>query len=131
MNWIMIVTGAICLQLMACSAAWAQPKLPFAPTERELLLLPEGCRAILKGGPAAATAAQQWLPGVEGKHHFCFGLNFMNRARFTMDKTEKRFNLQSAIGEFNYPLNNSQPNVSGLEEVRGLKGAAEKMLKLL
>lgn len=126
----LMATVAVCLQLVVNSAALAQPKLPWAPTDRELLLLPAPCTGIFKGGPNAK-AYEQWRPGLIGHVHYCAGLNFLNRAKFTINKTEKRFNLSSAIGEFNYVLQKSPPNTIGLQQVQAEKDVAERMLKLL
>lgn len=128
MKTTMIAAGVACLQMALASAAWAQPKLPFAPTESEILLLPEECRGILKGGAAAAPYYQQ-LPGLVGPNHYCFGLNFVNRAKFTLNKTDKRFYLQSAINEFDYPLKHSAPDAAGLQQIRALQAEAAMMLR--
>lgn len=129
MNRNVFATGAVCLQLLASSVAWAQPKLPFSPTDQEILMLPEECKIKLKGGPPPANA--QHLAGVWiDLHHYCFGLNFMNRASFTINKTDKRFNLQSAIQEFDYVLKHAPPNSSVLQPIKARRDMAEQMLKL-
>jgi hypothetical protein len=113
--------------------AWAQPKLPHAPTENELLMLPEECQATRKGGqPAEAYAKRLQVQGITGISHYCAGLNFINRAKFvSRNKTGKRFNLQSAIGEFDYVLGHSAPNATGLQTIQAQKELAEMMLKNL
>ena len=131
MNQIVTTAGAVCVYLVLSSAASAQPRLPHAPTDQEMLMLPEECQAMRKGGPAAdAYAKRLQAQGITGISHYCAGLNFMNRAKFaSRDKTEKRFNLQSAIGEFGYVLGHSAPNATGLPTIRAQKDLAETMLK--
>ena len=133
MNWTVISAGVVCLQMVLCTAARAQPDLPHAPTERELLMLPEECQAIRKGGqPAGAYAKRLQDQGITGISHYCAGLNFINRAKFvSRDKIKKRFNLQSAIGEFSYVLGHSAPNATGLQTIQAQKELAEMMLKQL
>lgn len=95
-------------------------------------MLPEECKIFLRGSPAEKNRLNQKTPGLVGPNHYCVGLNFMNRARFSsLDKNEKRFNLQSAIGEFGYVLKHSAPGASGLQQVRAQRDQAELMLKML
>lgn len=123
--------AAVCVYLAFYSVALAQPKLPFGPTAQEMLALPEECQGILGGDPAKKAYYEQLLPGLVGPNHYCWGLNFMNRARFSTDKIEKRFNLESAIGEFGYVLKHSAPNANGLSQIKAQQDLAVAMLKML
>ena len=98
-----------------------------------MLRLPEECQVIRKGGPAADTYAKRLqAQGIKGVSHYCAGLNFMNRAKSaSRDKTEKRFNLQSAIGEFGYVLGHSVPSAPALQPIQAQTELAEVMLKRL
>lgn len=132
MNQIVIAAGIAFLHVVLTGTAWAQPRLPFAPTDQEMLMLPQECQAIRKGGPTAdAYLKRLQAQGISGISHYCAGLNFMNRAKFaSLNKEEKRFNLQSAIGEFGYVLGNSTPNATALQTIQAQKDLAERMLKL-
>lgn len=82
--------------------------LPFGPTEVELKSLPAACAARLKDEPATNN---RWIEKIGRNnylhvHHYCFGLNFINRAKFTFDKQNKRYYLEQAIGNFAYVLKN-------------------------
>lgn len=127
MTRIWISAGVVCIFLVLSSLAWAQPKLPFGPTDRERLMLPEECR----GDAAKMKYYEQQLPGLVGLNHYCYGMNFLNRARLSTDKTEKRFNLESAIGEFGYVFKHSAPNAQGLQQVQTQRDLAAAMLKAL
>lgn len=110
--------------------------LPHAPTEAELAKLPKGCQVKLGTGPQNAALWQSWSARVGNEtwlhmHHYCGGLKFMNRARFTLDKAEKGFYLQSAIGEFNYVLKAWPANSPLMPEAQSQKTQAELMLKQL
>ena len=133
MNQIAIAACTSCLYLMLSGSALAQPRLPFAPTDQEMLRLPEECQAIRKGGPAADTYAKRLqAQGITGISHYCAGLNFMNRAKSaSLNKIERRFNLQSSIGEFDYVLGHSASNATGRQAIQALKEQAEMMLKHL
>lgn len=97
-----------------------------------MLLLPEECKVHLRGTPEQKNTLNKRYPGLVGLNHYCWGLNFMNRAKlFSSDKSEKRFNLQSAIGEFDYVLKHSAANANGLQQIRMQKEQAEIMLKML
>jgi hypothetical protein len=118
-----------------CGSSWAQVELPFAPTPAELARLPPECAVKLGNGPDnqaknAAYAARYgeaiWLH----YHHYCFALNFMNRQSLVLgNKPARRYDLQSAINNFNYlivhwPANSPQR----LQAIR-FKQLAEMQLK--
>lgn len=96
-------------------------------------MLPQGCQLLIN----STTNEQKNLilksnfPGWTGVTHYCAGMNFMNRARYSSkDKNEKRFNLQSAISEFGYVLRHSPSNAPNLEQVKLQVQMAEMMLKM-
>lgn len=133
MNRTKATAGTVALFLLLAAPAWSEPRQPFSPTDQELLLLPEECRILLKGSMEQRKLIhQKFFPGLVGPNHYCWGLNFLNRARFSsMNKTEKRFNLQSAIGEFGYVLTHSPPKAYGLQQIKIQQEQAEMMLKLV
>lgn len=132
MNRISVVAGSIGLFFLLPVPVWSQPRLPYSPSDQEMLMLPDECKIFIKGSPEKKNLLNKNLPGLVGPNHYCWGLNFMNRAKFSsLDNVEKRFNLQSAIGEFGYVLEHSDPNAKGLQQVKAAKGQAELMLKML
>lgn len=132
MNRIAVVSASIGLLFLLSSHAWSQPRLPHSPSDQEMALLPQECKIFLKGSPEQKNLLNKKLPGLVGPNHYCWGLNFMNRARFSsLDKIEKRFNLQSAIGEFGYVLEHSAPNAKGLQQIKTQSDQAELLLKML
>jgi hypothetical protein len=62
-------------------------------------------------------------------HHFCAGLNFMNRARSPTDPKYRNQYLQEAIGEFNYVLRNWPADFELATEAKTKKMLAESMVK--
>lgn len=86
-----------CLLAVASMSALAVEG--FAPTDAEIAVLPPYCAKRLRGTMTPQEGA--YYPHV---HHYCFGLNFANRAQRARDKTARKFNLESARGEFNYVI---------------------------
>lgn len=70
----------------------------FAPTPAEIERLPPVCKRILTG-----TITRQEAAPYPNFHHYCYGLNFINRAERPGQTTDgRRFNLTSALGEIGY-----------------------------
>lgn len=132
MNLNPVVAAGTCVLFLLSANAWPQPRLPFAPTDQEMLMLPAECRIFMRGTTEQKNLLNKKVPGLVGPNHYCSGLNFMNRARFSsLNKEEKRFNLQSAIGEFGYVLTHSAPDATGIEQVKSQQRQAELLLKTL
>lgn len=95
---------------MTAAAAWAAGPAQYGPTSSELAMLPPACHARLSTGGGEAEAQRAMWSARLGPnnflhlHHYCFGLNFMNRAQFAINRNDRRGNLQAAIGEFDYVL---------------------------
>ncbi|MBP8277502.1 MAG: hypothetical protein KAX55_11485 [Propionivibrio sp.] len=88
----------IALLLLICANS-AYSLEPFAPSEAELANLPPFCVRKLKNQMTPQEGAM--YPSV---HHYCFGLNFINRAARARDANSRSFNLTSAKGEINYTI---------------------------
>ena len=62
-------------------------------------------------------------------HHYCDGLRFLNRAYSAIgDKQEMRYNLNRAVGGFDYVLSHTQEDYSMRGEVHVGKGRAFKLM---
>ena len=131
MNHLAIFISGLLLTIAVVSPAAAQPRLPHTPMDKEILLLPEECKILLQGTQEQKKVVfTKNFPGFIGPNHYCLGLNFMNRAKFSSaNKQEKQFNLQSAIGEFGYVLRHTPPTTPGLEQVKTQVQLARMMLK--
>lgn len=123
------ILHAICAMTMFTlgQAASASPLKPFAPSDAEIRLLPPFCQAKLgKGGAdiwVSRFGADNWLH----MHHYCYALNFMNRARFEMDPNYRKHYLGSAINNFDYVLQRWKPGFPLYGNARSLKMQAERM----
>lgn len=106
---------------------------PFSPTPEEVRMLPPFCAARL-GAPGAAGAADLWKQRLGANnyihiHHYCYALNFMNRARFETNKADRKHYLNEAIGNFDYVLKRWSPNYQLSKSARTYKLQAESMLR--
>lgn len=90
----------IALLLLICANS-AYSLETFAPSEAEIAQLPPFCAKKLK---------RQMSPQEDALYanidHYCFGLNFINRAARSGDQTSRSFNLTSAKGEISYSIKN-------------------------
>lgn len=82
-----------------------------APTDAELRGLPPYCTAKLKFVPGGAQAYAATV-GAQYKniHHYCDGLNFLNRYYRASSPAEGRSNLALAIIEFDYMVRHLVPD---------------------
>jgi hypothetical protein len=119
-----LAMGAILVSGAGHALAQQGPNLNIAPTPLEKQALPPGCQAKLDGTPAVQKAFLHL-------HHYCFGLNSMNRARTAFDRRHRGFYLKTAIGEFDYVLDRLQPTDPLKPEVERAKFEAVQMQRLL
>jgi hypothetical protein len=73
---------------LAVTPALARKLPPERPTPAEMTMLPPECAARIGGDEATRQLWAQRL-GPDNflhLHHYCFGLNYNNRARITQDK---------------------------------------------
>ena len=106
--------------------------LPYAITDAEVAMLPAGCQAKLKGiNPSGTDWALKFGDKVwPHMHHFCHGLKFINRARFTFDRNDKRQYLKDAIDEFDYVLAAWPADSPMVAEAKARRAEAVAMQKL-
>ncbi|OGU19992.1 MAG: hypothetical protein A2580_00235 [Hydrogenophilales bacterium RIFOXYD1_FULL_62_11] len=100
----------------------------FAPTQAELAALPAYCAARLGGYSQAYTS---WNASMGGDflhiHHYCFALNFMNRARGIASVKDRQSTLGAAMTNFNYVLKYTQPGFYLRSEILMNRGIALSM----
>lgn len=83
--------------LFTCTVFGSWAAAPAAPTDDEFRVLPEVCVKRLKG-----TMSRDEMRMYPHLHHYCFGLNFFNRAAKSRDAQSRGFNLRNAIDNFDY-----------------------------
>ncbi len=111
----------------------AEGLLPYAVTSAELKLLPQACSARFGEDKAAKGFWEQKIgrDNFLHLHHYCFGLNFINRAKFAIDKKNKVYYLNLAVGNFDYVLRHWPANSPLRPEAEAGKREAQLMIKTL
>ncbi|NMG76000.1 tetratricopeptide repeat protein [Aromatoleum diolicum] len=90
--------------------AWALEQ--FAPTPAEVRMLPPFCADRLEkgsGGKNVASAAQLGKGNYLHIHHYCFAVNFVNRARQARDPKDRSYNLGLAKNNYKYVIKGTEP----------------------
>ena len=124
---------ALVLVLFFALPVQAQQRLPFKPSAAEVSVLPEYCQARLSGN---ADLQRSWAQTM-GKenfmhlHHFCYGLNYMNRVKLIVGPNKhKRHYLQTALAQFNYVIRNWPEEFPLTAEAKSHKNQIEIQMKL-
>jgi len=107
-----VVVSLIGITCLAASAPCAALQ-GYNVEPQELVLMPDYCKAKMSGGQMVPMG--DWpekFGDVWGHmHHYCHGLKYLQRSsKPLVPKQEKLFNLQQALGEFDYMLGHSPPN---------------------
>lgn len=119
-------------------AAWFALLLPAAPvmaewmpSPTEMAALPAYCAAKFSEGKNPESA-KSWRASMGSDfmhiHHYCAGLNFLNRARGMASGNDKRGTLGAAMSNFNYMLNNSSAGFYLRPEILMNRGITFSML---
>lgn len=104
---------------------------PFAPTAREIKMLPSYCAARLGEDKNAQKLWRERLGRniYDHIHHYCFGLNFMNRARFETSPQDRKHYLNNAINNFDYVIARWDPGFQLTVSAKNYKAQAQSMLR--
>lgn len=110
----------IFLILLASTGALAGES--YGPTPEETAMLPPYC-----GGPgggdwkAILGEARIW------NNHTCYGINSLNRYYRSRSAGERRYHLQTALGDFNYSVSHLPPNFPLMSEILYYRGVVLKL----
>lgn len=102
------------------------------PTDAELDSLPAYCRIKLRhrfDSPEYKKAQASFGPDFEHVHHYCAGLNFINRYYRTSDTETRKFFLKSSVGEFDYMVTHAKPEFSLMPEIYLSRGTSYSLMK--
>jgi tetratricopeptide (TPR) repeat protein len=107
----------------AAQAAWA-------PTAAEMAALPAYCGARFNEG---SEAFKTWRSTMGGDfihiHHYCAGLNFLNRSYGMSSTKDRQGTLGGAVREFDYVLTHASPEFYLRAEILMNRGVALSQLK--
>lgn len=93
------------LGVSAASSVIAQSA--YAPSDAELASLPPICTIKLRPSPLQKSYAEQYGSNWQHMHHYCFGVNFANRARFSRDATGRNDNFKESIANYYYMIDHT------------------------
>lgn len=128
MNWKQLVWGG----LMSLAIAQAGAVDSWVPSDTEMVSLPPYCKVKMKSNPGSPDY-KNWESTL-GKdfmhtHHYCAGLNFLNRYYRSRNIGDKRYNLKNAVDNFNYMVNHASPDYSLMPEVYLNRGLAFSLMQ--
>jgi len=102
------------------------------PNENELKLLPPYCAARFGESPNSA-AAQSWREAFgwdyNHVHHYCMGLNLINRSYAQFRMEDKRGTLGAAVNEIDYTISHTSPGFVLRPELHLNRGVALSLMK--
>lgn len=109
-----------------------QPRLPFKPLDTERALLPNYCTARLGGSKEAQLPwiQQMGKENFSHLHHYCYGLNYMNRVRVSFGSKHHKHYIQTALAQFNYVVQRWPADFYLTAEAKSYKTQLEFQLRL-
>lgn len=114
MNWKNLVWGVLASVLSAHAGAVE----PWTPNASEMASLPPFCKAKFNEGSAENKLWGSTLGQDFGHtHHYCAGLNFLNRYYRSRSAQGKQFNLNNARTNFDYMVTHAAPTYSLMPDV--------------
>ena len=118
---------------LCCGPAISHAYDPSWPSVSDLPLLPPYCKAKLfdtADSPEYAKWEATLGAGFEHTHHYCAGVNFVNRANKTFgNKSEQAQLLIQALNEFNYVIKHAPATYVLIPEIHVQKGRVLVRLK--
>jgi tetratricopeptide (TPR) repeat protein len=94
---------------------------PYGPTEQEAKLLPSYCQ----GDPYWKSALG---PEITWNNHTCYGINRLNRYYKSGTAWERKAQLETALGDFNYSIGHLKPDFKLMPEIYVYRGTTYKLL---
>ena len=128
----MLLRRWLCIVFLFFSLPAGGAELPWGPTPAEMALLPEYCqvRAIdNQGSPAFRAWMQALAPKFLGIHHYCAGVNYINRYLHLVNDPKRKYYLSRAVPEIDYVAKDMPPNFPIAGEVYMHRGLANKLMK--
>lgn len=93
---------------------------PWVPTDSEMVSLPPFCKVKMKSGQGSADY-KLWEstlgPDFLHTHHYCAGINFLNRYYRSRSQQDKHFNLNNAEDNLRYMVTHAKPTFSLMPDV--------------
>lgn len=105
--------------------------LPFTPSASEMALLPEHCKARFtdQHSPQYQAWMQRVGPKFLGMHHYCAGLNYINRYQRLVNDEKRDYYLSRAVPEIDYVANNMPADFVLAGEIYLNRGIAYRLMR--
>jgi tetratricopeptide (TPR) repeat protein len=102
---------------------------PWIPTDSEMASLPAFCKARFNEGSPEYKQWESSLGRDYGHtHHYCAGINFLNRYYRSRSKQGKSLNLNNARGNFDYMVEHAAPTYSLMPDVYSNLGTVYSLM---
>ena len=104
--------------------------LPFMPSASEMALLPEYCKARFtdQHSPQYQAWTQRVGPKFLSIHHYCAGLNYINRYQRLVNDEKRGYYLSRAVPEIDYVAKNMPADFVLAGEIYLNRGIAYKLM---
>lgn len=117
-------------------AAGTSPALAVDTTSKpnpvEMMRLPPYCQ-VKFSAPTSSAEWKAWRAQIGENfidlHHYCAGLNFMNRYWSARSARDRSFYLERALGNFDYMVKAEKPDFALRVELYSQRGAVNKLLR--
>lgn len=103
----------------------------YKPNAAEMLRMPPYCKAkftLPQGSPEWKSWRDRIGTNFIDLHHYCAGLNYVNRYWGARTKQERGFYLQSAMNNFNYMVKAEKPDFALRAEVYSERGEVFRLM---
>ncbi len=113
------------------ASAIGSDMLPFSPTPSEMALLPEFCR-VRATDNQHSPEFQSWMqrvgPKFLGIHHYCAGINYINRYQYRISDKHRKYYLSRAVPEIDYVAKDMPQGFPLASEIYLNRGIALKLM---
>lgn len=124
---VLAVSGALFVALFI-SVSHAEEVLGDKPSDRELMALPEYCKARMnEHSPEHEAWAARLGPHFLEIHHYCFGLNYLNRYFGAQSERVRKYYLGQAVGKMSSVIDHVSDSFPVAGEMHLNRGYAYKL----
>lgn len=106
--------------------------LPWGPTPEEMVLLPEYCKVRYTDNgksPEFRAWVQRVGPKFMGMHHYCTGINYINRYLYRITDKKRNYYLSRALPEIDYVAKDMPPDFPLAGDIHLNRGIALQLMK--
>lgn len=106
--------------------------LPWGPTPEEMVLLPEYCKVRYTDNgrsPEFRAWMQRVGPKFMGMHHYCTGINYINRYLYRITDKKRNYYLSRALPEIDYVAKDMPPDFALAGDIHLNRGIALQLMK--